>query len=94
MCFTVCRKNYFADRVCAGANDGAPQNAEIKQNILWLQQNLAVVTVLTWVLAAGRGGEWSPGREQEEQEAKKDRHSCISPVTFPERRKPMQKKKP
>lgn len=55
--------------------------------------------ILTCVSTAGRGGgEGSPGRDEEEQEAQKDRHCCIGPVAFPEREnthryKKMQKKK-
>ena len=43
--------------------------------------------VLTCVSTAGGGGEGSPGRDEEEQEAKKDRHCGIGPVAFPEREK-------
>lgn len=55
--------------------------------------------VLTCVSTAGRGGgEGSPGRDEEEQEAQKDRHCRIGPVAFPEREnthryKKVQKKK-
>lgn len=51
--------------------------------------------VLTCVSTAGRGrgGEGPPGRDEKEQEPKKDRHCCIGPVAFSEREKMQQKLK-
>lgn len=47
--------------------------------------------IQTCVPVAGGGGEGSPGRDEEEQEAQKDGNGGISPVTFPGRTSGRQK---